>query len=141
MSAGPDPEQWEHDDLDDVGLDIDVLRRRRERVLALLAVAVIIGAALFVSRALLRKNPVDRGELIAAVKQAIRDASPQGVALEFGAPSEFVIERQAEDQYEVSGEVIMITPEARATRYYFRCTLTRQEQGPWRPARLTATPG
>jgi len=141
MSAGPDPQQWEQDDAADPGLDIEVLRRRRDRVLTLLALAFVLGVALFVSRGLFRSQPVERTELIAAAKQAVREAAPPNVALEFSTATEFVIEMESEDRYSVTGEVVLIPTSGHSSRFFFECALSRNEQGPWRPVRLSVTPG
>jgi len=141
MSAGPDPEEWERDDLEDPGLDIDVLRRRRERVLALLAVFVIVVLSIFVARAVLTPKPVERMELIAVAKQAVRNAAPEDGVLAFSTPSEFLIETDGPDRYSVRGEVLLLTHDGHSEHFFFVCTLMRSDEGVWRPARLTVTPG
>jgi hypothetical protein len=141
MSAGPDPEQWEQDDLDDAGLDIEVLRRRRERVLAILAVFGIIVVGIFVARAMFKPRPVQRAELIAAAKQAVRNAAPNDSVLVFSTTSEFVIEVVEANVYSVRGEVLLEDRDGHAEHFFFVCQLMRQAEGPWRPVRLSITPG
>jgi hypothetical protein len=141
MSAGSDPEEREHDDVEDVGLDIDVLRRRRERFLTLLALFFIVVVGIFVARAIFKPKPVDRLELIAAAKRAVRSAAPENTVLAFSTTSEFLIEVESPGRYSVRGEVLQMTPDGRSDHFFFVCTLMRAGGGAWRPVQLTVTPG
>jgi hypothetical protein len=140
MSVGPDPESWQDDDADDPGLDINVLRRRRELVLGFLALFVVLGIGFFVAGGVYKPERVERNELISAAKDAIKNAAPAGATLQFSTEREFVIERQDDRAYLVRGEVLLVMPSAGSTRYFFVCHLKRQENGPWLPAQLSISP-
>jgi hypothetical protein len=141
MNAGPTPEEWEQDDFDDAGLNIDVLRRRRERVLTFLALFFIAVVSLFVLRALLQPRPVDRMELIVAAKLAVRNAVPAGSVLTFSTLPEFLIQMEDPNLYTVKGEVVLVTHEGHSSHFFFECSLTRSEEGQWLPVRLSVNPG
>jgi hypothetical protein len=140
MSVGPDPESWQDDDADDPGLDINVLRRRRELVLGFLALFVVLGIGFFVAGGVYKPERVERNELISAAKDAIKNAAPAGATLQFSTERELVIERQDDRAYLVRGEVLLVMPSAGSTRYFFVCHLKRQENGPWLPAQLSISP-
>jgi hypothetical protein len=145
MSTPPPPE-WEGDEHDleeddDPGLDIETLRRRRERVLTILALGLILAVSVFAAFRFLRVPKPQRRDLIAVTQQTVREAPAlAGSVLHFSESNEIEI-RQVGDRYEVAGRVFAIAPSGRSSTYYsFTCLLEQLEGRQARPVTLVLTP-
>jgi hypothetical protein len=136
------PAEGEHEDpaANDPGLDIEVLQRRRERTLAVLAVTLILIAGGLTAYFVMRAKPVPAGELISAAQQATREALGIGLLYEFSGPSETRIEKASDGSYVVQAEVTAVTPQGQGKKYSMECAVTRRPDGTWGPAKLTLTP-
>jgi hypothetical protein len=141
MTDRPSPER-DDDDLeisdDEAGLDLEVLRRRREWVLTILALLLVLGVSVFTALRLLRTPPVSQNELAFTARQAVKDALP-GLAVQFGGVEELTIQRLG-DNYEIKGTALAITPDGKDLTYLFTCQLERAEDGKWRPAKTILNP-
>lgn len=122
----------------DPGLDIEVLRRRRERALTFLAISGILAVTLVCAFFWLRPKPLDRRVVIAAAQRAVRDAVGERQAFDFGNPVH--VEIQPEGEFLVRGEVVAVTPDLQPHHYWYDCVVHRQSDGSWGPAQLTLLP-
>ncbi len=125
---------------DDPGLDINLLRRRREKVLAILAVGVILAAATTIAYYLLRAAPVTRTELIGATHQVVEETLGSGLVYAFSPPAEFIIDALPGGNFAVSANVAAITRQGLGQTYQFKCILTRRQGARgWAPVKLELT--
>lgn len=142
MTDLPAPER-DDDELDNVGeaeagLNVEVLRRRREWVLTGIALLLVVGVSLFVASRFFRSPPPPLpSDLAVLARRAVKDFFP-GMALEFGSREELTIRPLGESVYEVKGRVFVINPAGRARDFVFTCTLERSERE-WRAAKLQVT--
>jgi hypothetical protein len=142
MNGPPAPgKQGEEIDLyeDDAGLDIEALRRRRELILTVLALLLVLSATVFTAWKFLRTVPAAPSELASVTALAIREAMP-GLALQIGGADEMRVKFVTERLYEVSGQFIAVNQQAQSTHYVFTCAVEQAASGNWRPAKLTITP-
>jgi len=143
--TGPawDDQEIDHDD--DPGLDIDVLRRRREFVLTFLALFLIVIAAIFTGHKLLSSPKINPGDLTAIARQAVREQMPAGHAVHFGGTQGGdekmeIAERRAGESFELSGRVMAIRPDGLHEFYLFKCWVERAQNSRWRPSKVEITP-
>ena len=123
----------------DPDLDVDVLRRRRDRLLTLLALAAVVAVSLTALYFALRSKPEDPNVLIAAAQRKVREAIGNREAIQFGAPVS--VEAQRAEEYLVRGEAIAVNPSTlQARHYWYDAVVHRQPDGTWGPARLTLLP-
>lgn len=127
------------EELDDPGLNPDILRRRRERVLTVMALLLILGVSVFTSYRLLRAPGTSPKDLVAVAQQAVKDGLPAGMALSFSSLRETLVEPVDGGSYEVSAEVLALTPAGASQHYVFTCTLTLFPDRHWRPSKLVLT--
>jgi hypothetical protein len=132
----PDPSQRESEE-SDPGLDIELLRRRRDRVLSIAAVVLVLAVSLVIAWRVMRPQPVDRQALVFAAQAAVRDAIGEGYVSSFSSPSEYHFAEEDADHYRLKSEVLAVTPQGAATHYWFDCLLMRLPDGSWAPAQLT----
>jgi hypothetical protein len=140
MSRELPPDEDSAAALDDPGLDLDLLQRRRDRLLTVVAVAVILVLSVTTAYLLFRPKPVDERALISAAHQSVREALGLGLVYQFSVRSETLIEPVEEESYRVSGEVAAVNPGGRSTGYAFDCTLKQRPDGTWAPVKLKLTP-
>ncbi len=137
MTSGSPDESAAETAAADPGLDIELLRRRRRRTLAILAGFLIMAGSLAMAFVLLRPRPVDEPALIAAAQGAVRAQIGTGYAFQFGnLRSEVADEAHAV----VHGEALVLNDAGGSRRFWFDCALTRREDGAWSAARLTLLP-
>jgi hypothetical protein len=134
-----DEDELEIPDDDDAGLDLAVLRRRREWVLTILALLLVLGASVFTALRFLRTPPVSQSELAVLTRQAVKDALP-GRVVQVGGPEELTIERRGDMNYEIKGSALAITPQGMTLNYTFTCMLERGPDGKWRPLSVQLDP-
>src|SRR3954468_23640331 len=127
---------------DDPGLNIELLRRRREKVLAIVAAAFVMLGAVITAVYLLRPPAVNVSELIEAAHAAVRQSTCRGVICEFSEASETTVETLSSGDHMVSADVAAITRAGDLTRsFHFRCVLRRDPNGAaWLPAKLEVIP-
>jgi hypothetical protein len=143
MSDPAEPEQGqEYAELydGDPGLNIITLRRRRELVLTVAALIVIVAVTGFTAWSILYVPVPSANELTILAQGAVRDALPAGVAVQFGGKEETSVTLKGEEEYEVAGRVLAVTPQGMARAYSFTCALAPSPAGVWRPAKLLVTP-
>ncbi len=124
---------------DDAGLDIDALRRRRELVLTVLALLLILSVTVFTAWKFLRTTPPAPSELASVAALAIREAMA-GLAVQISDADQMRMKPVTERLYEVSGQFLAVNRQAQATHYVFTCAVEHAPAGNWRPAKLTITP-
>jgi hypothetical protein len=125
---------------DDPGLDIAVLQRRREKVLVVGAVAILIGTVLGILY-LLRPAPVSRKEVIAVAQDAVRRTICEGRTCQFSEPLETSVEIQPDGNYVVAADLIVLTPAGASRSYRFTCVLYRLQDGSgWMSAKTELVP-
>src|SRR5205823_1288776 len=120
--------------------DIDVLRRRRERVLAVLAVVLVLGVAGTTAYYILRPNPVAPKELIRISQQAAREAVGLQYTYQFAGENETEIKPEGNDTYVVIATGVAMTREGQARGFRFKCTVGRRLNGSWGPEKLELSP-
>ena len=134
-NGGEDPNRYE----DDAGLDIEVLRRRRERFLTFLALLIVLAVTVFVAVKFFGTRPVTPAELASVAQRAVRQAMP-GVTVQIGGPDGMNIKAITDSMYEVSGQFSTVNSQAGSAYYVFTCSLERAGGGGWRPESLKITP-
>jgi hypothetical protein len=148
MSSPASPEreenELEHDELeaeldDDPGLDLAVLRRRRELVLTFFTLALIIAVAAFTAYRIFQGPPDTPEAVRAAAEQAIRNYLGRKMKIQFSAPNETYIESIREGVREVAGSVVAVTEAGQASYYRYRC-IVMEDEGHWEPEKLYITP-
>jgi hypothetical protein len=143
MNDRPSPDGNDQDrellEGDDPGLNIAVLRRRREWGLTIAAVLVVIAVSVYIAYRVTRPAPVVRAELETLAKQAVRRALP-GRVLQFAGPEEMTFSAQGDTGYEVKGGVLAITTQGTTESYLFTCNLERVPNGSWRWSKLEVNP-
>jgi hypothetical protein len=143
MTDPPAPERDDDDleipDDDDAGLDLEVLRRRRDWVLTILALLLVLGVSIFTAYRLLRTPAVSQSELAVSARQAVKDALP-GRVVQFGGTEELTIQPIGDSSYEVKGNALAITPEGISLSYLFTCNMERAPDGKWRPTKVQLNP-
>src|SRR4051794_31388817 len=103
----PDDDHQEQLKENDPGLDIDVLRRRRERVFAFLALFLILAASLYTARRLIWTPPPAPGALLETAQTAVSNAFPPPHVLQFNTAAETNIKLLKEGSWEVTGGVVV----------------------------------
>jgi hypothetical protein len=124
------------DGFEDAGLDPNVLGRRREVVLTLVALVLVLAAGAFTAHQVFRTPAPGGSELMALAHQAVRDAMPPAYALRFSPLQDTQISRAAADRHEVSARVIAVNRQGGTEDYTFTCVLIRFSDRSWRPAKL-----
>jgi hypothetical protein len=137
--AAPDPDNDFEVHEDDPGLDIAVLRRRRELLFTVLALTLILLTTYITATKSLIKPPPGSAELATTARMAIQDAM-KGVVLAMGASEDLTIRQVTESLYTVSGQFSAIDPQGKSTYFTFTCSVQQGQNGHWRPARLVLNP-
>jgi hypothetical protein len=138
MTTGQPPPEFDPEGMDDPGLDIEILRRRREMLFTIAAMVLILGASLTIAFSMLHRKPVDQKALLGAAQQTVREAIGSGFAFSFNDLTATLSDPDA-NTYSVRGEVVTISPQGKPTWYRFECSLTQRTNGSWSPAKLTLT--
>jgi hypothetical protein len=137
MNPEPSPEELRESDL---GLDIDLLRRRREWVFTLGSIALIVLASLTIAYQVLRPHPFDKQALLSAAQRTVRETLGTQYVYAFSGASEVRIERQEDDKYKLSGEVLVMNEAGASNHFWYDCILMRQAEQAWAPVQLTLLP-
>jgi hypothetical protein len=141
----PAPPEWDDEHCeaeDDPGLDIDVLRRRRELLFTGLALVFVLAAAVGSGFWFLRTRPPSASDLVGIAQRAVSEAPVvSGMILEFAGQSETQTKQIGEWEYEVASRFVAVAKDGNRTLYFtFRCSLTTDEGRVWRPRTLVITP-
>ena len=140
MSRPDDPDREELESVeDDPNLNLDVLRRRREVFLTVVALTLVLVVTLVAAQKFLRKAPTNTTEIAQAAFQAVREAMP-GVAVQLGEPAEAELKEIADNHYQVSGRFLAVNGEGQSAYYVYTCSLEQPGGGKWRPVKLDITP-
>jgi hypothetical protein len=138
MSPGGPPEEPLAGDARDWDGDIEVLRRRRERSLTSLAIAVIIVTAGALAYYISRPIPLDQAAVVRAAQDAVRNAFGTALVYIFGDPPQ--VSRDGENVSLVRSEGLVLTQAGASAHWWFDCELHRAPDGSWQPAKLTLMP-
>ena len=124
---------------DDPGLNIDLLRRRRELVLMSLALVLVLGITGYAAFRFTFVPKPATSELTAIAQATVKEAFPDKVA-QFDAPVPSDVVFISDDLYQVSGQALVLTRQGASQAYLFVCALKRSSDGKWRPAKLDLNP-
>ena len=144
MNGRPAPDRDEQDrellEAEDPGLNIAVLRQRREFVFLTIAALLVVGVSFFAALRLLRTPQPTSAELVGLARAAVRDRFPGEHVLQFSDLSELIILQVSDTVYEVKGRVDAITRDGReAYHYVFVCSLQLTQWDGWQLGHLSLT--
>jgi hypothetical protein len=144
MNDRPTPERDDQDhellERDDPGLDIDVLQRRREYVLIVVAALLIVGVSIFAALRLLHTPEPTSAELATLARTAVRERFPGEHVLQFSGLGEMTIIKISDAAYEVKGRVVAISRDGkRPYPYVFTCSIQLTQWDGWQPGELSLT--
>jgi hypothetical protein len=138
MSPGRPPEEPFVPEPYDPNVDIAVLRRRRERLLTVLALIVVVAGAGALAYYVARPIPVDERMVVQTAQEAVRELFGTGVVYVFGAQPQ--VDRLSEDRCMVSSEFLILNAAGASAHHWYDCEVRRAPDGHWQPAKLTLMP-
>jgi hypothetical protein len=141
--ANPDRDDEDRELAEDIepGLDLAVLRRRREVLLLVVAAVAILGLSIFAAVRLLRTPRPSTAELSTLTRDAVRERFPYGHVLQFSATEEMTFHQTSDSAYEVKGRVVAISQDGQThVSYVFTCSLELTQYDGWRAGRVSLTP-
>ena len=123
---------------DDPGLNIEILRRRRDILLTITAMLLILGVTSFAAYKFLRGPAANSTDIASAALQAVR-ASMAGYSVQAGLPEEVSLKAITSGQYEATGRVVAVDQEGQSGYYLFKCFVERPPEGSWKVSKVELT--
>jgi len=116
--GGPD----EDIELEEPGLDPDLLRRRRHVMLTMLAGLLVLGAATFAAAKFLRAPPRSEADILLVVQESVKRKMGPGVMVQF-APEGRRVTAKGDGLYHVSGQFVAVASQGLPFYFAFDCAV------------------
>jgi hypothetical protein len=121
----------------DLGLDVDVLRRRRTIVTTLAVLLLLLGTMTVAAYHFLRPAHTDLHEIAATAEKTVQFAIGTDYRYLFPFFEELDIASGEDDEYVVTGWVQVISLNGRSEIVHFDCTVVPGQNAEWMPGTLT----
>jgi hypothetical protein len=127
--------------MNDLGLNPEGLRKRRETVLTILALGLVLFAAVFTALKFLHTSQPDDAELAEIARAAVRRGFAPSLSIQFPGSEDFALTPMGEYRYQVIGRVQAIDPRGRSQLYTFECAIAPDDRGRWHSVSLSIRVG
>jgi len=118
------------------GLDIQILRRRREAVVTIAALLVLLGTMSVAAYYFLHPRRADLRQIVAVAEKRVETAVGPGYRYAFPLFQEMKVTAQGNDEYLVTGWGEAISRDGHVEPIFFQCRVVPGRGKEWVPATL-----